>query len=497
MFKSASRSSSTHQSLESINNLPENEELDTININMKDLNTIDNEEFFEEYNSVNLNPLGKILIKLANKTNSVISKQKEKQELINIPSLCKAFNENLECEQKQFREKLEIEKTLLKEQILSNDLNYHLVAPLINAPAYYSPIDTLTSTARIADIVRLFPRDRSRFSGLVSSNGQGVNICEFLYQMNLAQAKCKLSQKEFLERLVSCCTQEAHNFVRALVAEGDLPESIYSKLIIMYDKSPSPEQAKRLLIEYKVKRSENLAIAQAYILEKASLVAKMCSSEIERKLITNFEAIQALPRALPNRSEAEVQKQYRLLMAKLSRPPTFIELISVLAPLRVSIDEDIKTNGSFAKDFMARFQSKMPQLRFKTSTYATQYSPNIRQNIGHNTYKAYSSRGKVTSNYTNRKPTYTVNNINTSSNFKNQFINKNLNCLLCGRMGHTSSMSCYQLRDSQGRNVPNVSPSQVPCSICLKQNGTRLFHPEQYCFTKNRFPAKRGNFNKK
>ena len=57
MFKSASRSSSTHQSLESINNLPENEELDTININMKDLNTIDNEEFFEEYNSVNLNPL--------------------------------------------------------------------------------------------------------------------------------------------------------------------------------------------------------------------------------------------------------------------------------------------------------------------------------------------------------------------------------------------------------------------------------------------------------
>ena len=84
----------------------------------------------------------------------------------------------------------------------------------------------------------------------------------------------------------------------------------------MYDKSPSPEQAKRLLIEYKVKRSENLAIAQAYILEKASLVAKMCSSEIERKLITNFEAIQALPRALPNRSEAEVQKQYRLLMAK-------------------------------------------------------------------------------------------------------------------------------------------------------------------------------------
>ena len=59
MFKSASRSSSTHQSLESINNLPENEELDTININMKDLNTIDNEEFFEEYNSVNLNLLGK------------------------------------------------------------------------------------------------------------------------------------------------------------------------------------------------------------------------------------------------------------------------------------------------------------------------------------------------------------------------------------------------------------------------------------------------------
>ena len=59
--------------------------------------------------------------------------------------------------------------------------------------------------------------------------------------------------------------------------------------------SPSPEQAKNLLLNYKVKRTENLATAQAFVLDKASLIAKLCTTETERHIITDFESIQALP----------------------------------------------------------------------------------------------------------------------------------------------------------------------------------------------------------
>ena len=503
MFKPSSRTSSRHQSSESINDLPDREEIqvdnESINIVLdgEDLEDIikNKDEFYKDYNSVNLNPLGKILIRLATKTNKVLSRQKEKEELISIPALCQAFKENLACEQKEFNDKLEIEKINIKDSIIQNDLSYHTISPKIKAPAYYSPVETFNTPSRNADIIRLFPKDRSRFSGIEK---QGPEVCEFLFAMNLAQSKCKLSKEEFLERLVSCCTQEAHNFVRALVGEGDSPENIYYKLLILYDKSPSPEQAKNLLLNYKVKRTENLATAQAFVLDKASLIAKMCTTETERRLITDFESIQALPRSLPSRSEAEVHKQYRLLMARLNRPPTFIELVSALAPLRVSIDEDILHNGvHFSKDYTSRYNAKTPQFKFRTSTFATHLNRKHASNaIEQNFQRSVSNRGRNQQMFNNRKPRYTVNSMTMDKPYNNQFINKNLTCLLCGRLGHTASQQCYQLKDAQGRSVPNVSPSQDPCSICLKQTGKRLFHPEKYCFIKNNFASRNNKFHK-
>ena len=99
MFKPSSRTSSRHQSSESINHLPDREEIqvdnESINIVLdgEDLEDIikNKDEFYKDYNSVNLNPLGKILMRLATKTNKVLSRQKEKEELISIPALCQAF----------------------------------------------------------------------------------------------------------------------------------------------------------------------------------------------------------------------------------------------------------------------------------------------------------------------------------------------------------------------------------------------------------------------
>ncbi len=506
MFKSNSRSNSRRQSIESINNLDDkgdSTEMDDQSINIimddRDKNLIikDKDEFIQGFNDVNSNALGKILIDMATKTNKVLSKSTS-EDLISIPTLIQAFKENLAMEQK----KLSTESDNIRNTIINNRLNYHKIAPTVKAPAYFSPVDILISPAKSADVMRLFPKGRDKFSG---KRNEGPEINEFLHTINLAQAKCKLSESEFVDLLANSCTKEAHTFVRALVDEKSSPESIYHKLIIMYDTTVPPETAKQLLLDYRVKRNENLAIAQAYILDKASIIAKLCISEKEKKLISDFEAIQALPRALPMRSRSEVNKQYRLLMQELGRAPTYIELVASLESLRLSIDEDIKYNGFNATRENSRYMNYVAP-RYKISTFATQLhntnSPRL-QRFNQTSFnprdnnRTHNSNSRSTNfNAKNQRSSYTVNNLNSQRSFNNNFMNKNLSCLLCGRQGHTAAMQCYQLRDAQGKNVSNVSPSQDPCPTCLKQSGKRLFHPEKYCFIKNKPNMKRSNFQK-
>ena len=494
-----SRSSSRRQSMESLNNLDDRGEvgeIDDQSINLilddgdKTLITQRPSEFIQGYNEVNSNALGGILIDIAKKTNKALSGNKG-SELISLPTLIKAFKENLATEQT----KLSSESANIKQSILHNRLNYHKIAPTVKSPTYYSPVDVLGTAAKSADVMRLFPKGRDKFSGI---KNQGPEITEFLYTMNLAQSKCKLSESEFLDLLTHSCTKEAHNFVRALVDEKSNPEAIYYKLLVMYDTTVPPETAKQLLLDYKVKRSENLAIAQAYILDKASIIAKLCINETEKKLISDFEAIQALPRALPMKSRSEVNKQYRLLMQEFARAPTYIELVSSLESLRLSIDEDIKYNGAY----VSRDNSRYTTPRYKISTFSTQINNTNRPRLQRFNQTSFNPRNNGRNytdnprpaNYTvrNQRPSYTVNNMNTQRPFNNNFMNKNLSCLLCGRTGHTAAMQCYQLRDAQGKNVTNISPSQEPCPTCLKQ-GKRLFHPEKYCFIKN---TKRSNFQR-
>lgn len=504
MFKSISRNNSRNQSVEDINNIidenGDSNEFDDQSINLildnNDRITItkNKEDFIKEYNDVNSNALGKILLEIANKTNKALSKCKE-SEIISMPTLIQAFKENLATE----KMKLNSESANIKQSILHNRLNYHKIAPTVKVPTYFSPVEVLCNATKSADAIRLFPKGRDKFSG---NPNQGPEIIEFLHAINLAQSKCKLSESEFLELLTNSCTKEAHSFVRALVEEKATPEAIYFKLMVMYDCTVPPETAKQLLLDYRVKRSENLAIAQAYILDKASIIAKLCISESEKKLISDFEAIQALPRALPMKSKSEVNKAYRILMQELSRPPTYIELVSSLESLRMSIDEDIKLNGAFApRDASLRFP------RYKISTFSTQARETNRpsfQKYNQTSFKPRSNNNRTyfynpnSANHTvkNQRPAYTVNNMNANRAYTNNFMNKNLSCLLCGKTGHTAAMQCYQLRDAQGKNVANVTPSQEPCPTCLTQNGKRLFHPEKYCFIKNKPAMTRKNYQR-
>ena len=499
MFKT-SRSSSRAQSNESLNRIDDdllNDEEQSIHLIMdnkdKHLVSKNKEEFIQGFNDVNSHFLGKTLIDMATKTNKVLSKSKD-EPLISIHTLVQAFREHLAIE----KTNLATQSDNIKQSLINNRLNFYKIAPTIQAPSFFSPIDVLGSTSKCSEVMRIFPKGRDKFSGI---DKQGPEIKEFLYSINLAQTKCRLSQSEFLDLLANSCTRDAHIFVRALVDEKSSPEMVYHKMCVMYDHSIPPEIAKQLLLDYRIKKSENLAIGQAFILDKASIIAKLCISDTEKRLISDFEAIQALPRSLPTKSRSEVNKQYRVLMMEFGRQPTFIELISSLESLRMAIDEDIKANGAYAPGENLRYSTP----RYKINTFSTQIHDSNKPRFQRYNQSSSSSRNNNSRNYTNyprqanhtvrnQRPTYTVHNLNSRRPFNNNFMNKNLSCLLCGRQGHTAAMQCYQLRDSQGKNVSNVTPSQEPCQTCLKQNGKRLFHPEKYCFIKNKSVTSRSSF---
>ena len=103
-----SRSNSRKQSLESLNrldDLSDAADLDDQSINLimdnkdKILITQNKDDFISGFNDVSSNALGKILIDIATKTNKALSKSKEPETLISIPTLIQAFKENLVTEQ--------------------------------------------------------------------------------------------------------------------------------------------------------------------------------------------------------------------------------------------------------------------------------------------------------------------------------------------------------------------------------------------------------------
>ena len=168
-----------------------------------------------------------------------------------------------------------------------------MIAPRVKAPSNFSSQPTLTDITKIVNCSRLFPKERAKFSG----TSTGPDIAEFLFAINAAQDILGLSQTKFLDRLVASCTGEAHLFVRNLVDEGDSVDAIYYKLLLLFDHSPTPEEARNILHNYKVPKTDNLVKAQGFILEHAGLIAKVCVNEENRKFLSNFEAVNALLRS--------------------------------------------------------------------------------------------------------------------------------------------------------------------------------------------------------
>ena len=499
MFGRSSRSSSKNRSTESISTLADEyigydeaggridpQEKLNLNLTNTELKMLlkESEQKHEIEKTLN-NPLGKLLIKLTNNYNCNLPPT---EPGIQLNEVCEAFQQGMNLNRTEINKVIQEANASLKSDLYRKELNFHLINPLIKPPESYSETNVLLNTSKSVEAVKLFPQNKSRFSGIP---GDGPAIAEYMHAINYAQNTLNLSKEEFKQKLLNSCTGPAHRLLRTLIAEGDDIPALYHKLICLYDPTPDPSHAKAELTKFKISKKSSLMKAQGRILELASAAARIFQEGPLRRTFSNAEAIQCLIRALPKISSALVSTQYNILLSKQEdpkEPVLFVDLVLFLNKYKQDIDDDIKNNRT-------AFESNIPRER--------RFTPNV------NSYKPYRPM-QVHANFAQQQVTrsrtpiryqperkLTVHSMTNRIQPQNRFLNK-MFCSLCGKDNHLSSMGCYSIKKN-GVVVP-CSPTQIPCYICEKKVNKKLYHPPTLCFNKDdkpRYEEKRMNLKQR
>jgi len=477
-------------------------------------------------------PIGSLLLKMQTDITKLAVLNKMKSMESNVKEICDEFHHGINLERANTCNTIAINNSSIEDKIISKELHAHRLENPIDPPKHFAPSPQLVDNpAKLNECFKVFPRG-NKFSG---SNKEGhMNIREFLTNLNLAQEQCRLSEQEFLARMLASSTAGAHELIQMWIDNGNNVAQIYESLLIHYDKRPSAEEAKASLFSYKVAKHEDLSKAEAKIMIWVGTAAKTVPAGPSRATFTNLEGCQSLIRALPDWSRINVSNLYESLSAKLGRSLTFTELHQALHALRPNIDKDIKQNGidSQRPPRYINNMNKGPQLRYNafninvkegidtverrtfppkrsnTETSFTPkpiYRPSNRQQPNNRPRFSVSNRGKggYNNNQTNRRSdnfggafskfntgpersrnnnnTNTYNNNNSYNRPRRGFQNRNINggCILCGYKNHKAE-TCRNMKDDNG-NIKGVIPGFGTCTKCPKEIKTRLNHPESLC----------------
>ena len=430
-------------------------------------------------------PVGNLLVRLVDRHNKTLPPE---EEPIALDTLCTAFDTKLQINKKDITELIEHSAKDLKTDIFHKELNFHLLNPRYTPPTKFSPVDVLNSTAKSTEALKLFPSNiKSKFSGI---KNDGPSLSEFLFNINYAQERLNLSEKEFKMKLLTSLTGPAHEDIRNLVEQGDTVTSIYHNLASMYDSTPEPNKAKQDLVKFKIPRRWDLYKAQNHILSLSNSAARLYKDAKIRKIIANTEASQAFIRSLPPASSKFARTKYNEFLtsqAHINEDPLFVDFIRFLNKYQDDINDDIKQNGSNYEDRDNRNSNIYKEIRYTNNNQS--YKPYKPLQRIQTTY-AYPNSTSRANKY---KPYQRVTGkaVNTGQPTQNKFLNK-LYCSLCGKTNHTSAQGCYAIKKN-GVVVP-CSPTQIPCTICEKISGKKLYHPPTLCFNKEK-PNTKQTFN--
>ena len=470
-------------------------------------------------------PMGSILLGFQTDLTKLAEHIKLKDMTLSVPDLCSMFLNGTRLERAKLNTSIAINNSELEEKLIAKELQAFRLEKDVEPPSYFSPDATLTNNPnKLNECLKVFPR-MQKFSG--TKDGQ-MTVVEYLTNLTLAQEQCRLSESEFLARMLASSTGQAHELINMWIQNNCSADQIYASLLIHFDKRPSPEEAKTKLYNYRVARNENLAKAEGHIMILVGTAAKAVPAGPSRVTFINLESCHALLRALPEWSRVQVSNLYHSLSAKLGRTLTFTELDQALHALRANIDLDIAQNGQ-DNTKPPRFHMNKFNSQNRYSTFSVDTRGNV-DTIASKTYPIRKARTETSftprpenrpfprnrpqqrgrtffnkENNANRipiKPTtegggafkrFNIRPVNNRDRSNPRFRNKgtegkpfskgngtsNKGCILCGMNNHKAE-TCRMMRDDQG-NIKAIIPGYGKCTKCPARIQPRLNHPESLC----------------
>jgi len=441
-------------------------------------------------------PIGAILLKLAKDNTALATKANLKGVATKIEDLCTSFHAAIQMEKDEINNRLNRTTEEIENSIILKDLNSHTLNSSVNPPTVFSPTPVITSPAKLTEVLKIFPR-QVKFSG--SKQDTNMAVTEYLNTLKAAQEQCKLSEQEFLDRMLAASTGLAHELILQWKTNGEDIPTIYHNLLVNFDTRVTAEDARSQLNRYRVEKSSTLAKAESHIMLLAGRVASALPEGPSRTAYYNLEAANALIRALPSSSSTVVNNLYNQISARLGRAATFAELSRALNLYRVGIDRDIKQAGSTYGDSerrngvksssaMKRFsayqisatgredddQPKEDSRHFRTMQVSFTPRPVKRIFNKENIRKPWF--GKRTAN----KQTPSGNNNNNNNKYaRNKGPSQQSGCSLCGKTNHQSK-SCRNIVDNNGKKI-DIIPTYGVCERCPSHVQPRLHHPSGLC----------------
>ena len=495
-----------------------------------------------ELETLREDPLGNILVDLVaamSKLNYRLDdkqkiKEKDRKPILDVTGLVQQFSEHRNRNQSQVNE--------LKEQLQPKVYCYNLA---IEPPpeSTFSPTDVLDSDSKKRKMYDSLVPKLLKKNDLFSGDKRGVNITEFLQGMNLVQSKLGLSKKEFADTLVRSTTGEPHTILYRMVHDLDNPKwhrprELYRALLVMFDRSKTPEEAKLALENLLANKSHQLSTLYAYIEKLASRAALQFTAGHTRTTVMNHLSCKALIRALPKESSTMAEQAYFDLLVQDNEEPSLAKLVGHLTKYYRLINADIAANGGSTKT------NKVVKTKPRAQTNAIRVTKNLKPKTNKprpNNFKKFNnSKGtNVTKKSTPRRwfrpkgnnynktqsggvqkhrtnTVYTapkqmqtrsctmnanktplgpggtktnngkrmksVNQINTrSNNAPSGMPGRYKFCSLCGGRSHSAADGCRHLFEDDGTVAKDVTPNFKPCGKCPKNLRKPLHHPERLC----------------
>ena len=433
--------------------------------------------------TTNQHPLGRLFLRLAATNIELCKKNSIKtNDNFDLAQLCRLFTNGLNVERNNTGGRISRVTSELKDQMVYPERNFNLINCRIKPPEHFSNVEVLTTPEKQLEARKIFPcRSGFRFTGSSSPS-----IIEFLETMNSSQAIVNLSRPEFAQYLLKCVVGRPYDIIYDHIQFGHGIEDIYTLLLKHYDKRITSEQARKQILSYKAVKGQTLSDIQSQIVALAGRIASDHISKDVKAHTFNNEASLALIRALPPLSSNLVNNAYNKLQVKSGKSPTFLALCNALSLNETSINKDIAEHAMPGKNENSKiFNPYKPKSKFDKNVNTLKEKTNDR--VSRNRDRTKRVRALTVSNTKKQwdKPFKQGGSDNRPNSKKG---NNTKYCTLCGRSGtHTASELCFLMRDDQG-NVKEVIPSYKPCEKCLKVKNKELFHPSQFCISRDNFP---------